>query len=128
MTKKRDPKPTPPCSNCGTTWRHSDRIGCCSGCRQAFAGLAAFDAHQVGPRDEHGRKACVDAETAIYPQGHPRYEQRVFRPVAHGASNANGQLWALTPTAEAAERMLSLSEHRRQAREAAAARAGAGAA
>lgn len=37
---------TTPCRHCHTTVRHTDTVGCCSGCGCAFSGLTAFDAHQ----------------------------------------------------------------------------------
>ena len=107
---------TTPCGNCGTLWRHTDRIGCCSACHRAFSGISAFDAHQVGPRDVHGRLTCLDPEAAIYPPGHRRYGQRVFAPVSRVPDIANGQLWTLTVGAEDAARMLRLSERRSEER------------
>ena len=34
------------CPHCGSTARHSDRIGCCSGCKRLFTSLSAFDRHR----------------------------------------------------------------------------------
>ena len=98
MSTRKPRQPQAPCGNCGTTWPHSDRVGCCSACGRAFAGLAAFDAHQVGPRDERGRLRCVDPGTAIYPPGHRRYPDRVFRLSNPDRSDGKGQLWGLTPS------------------------------
>lgn len=88
------------CGNCGTTWRHSDRVGCCSACKQTFASLGAFDAHQVGPRNEQGRLTCLNAATATYsdPDG-KRYGQRVFSPSQVARQALNGPLWGLASTA-----------------------------
>ena len=64
---------TTPCPNCRTTVAHNDVTGCCTGCGRAFSGLTAFDAHQVGPRDERGRSTCLDPEASLHPSGRPLF-------------------------------------------------------
>ena len=65
-----------PCSNCRTTASHTNTVGCCTGCGRAFSGIGAFDAHQVGPRDERGRLTCLDPETAVSGKGVPLFAPR----------------------------------------------------
>lgn len=61
-----------PCPSCGTTYRHSDHVGCCSACREVFSGITAFDAH-FGPRGEDGRRSCRDPRTATTKSGLPMF-------------------------------------------------------
>ena len=35
-----------PCPHCKSTARHTDRIGCCSGCKVLFTSMTAFDHHR----------------------------------------------------------------------------------
>ena len=58
---------TTPCRHCHTTVRHTDTVGCCSGCSAAFSGLTAFDAHQS--RGDDGRTICADPYTATDRKG-----------------------------------------------------------
>ena len=101
------------CGNCGTLWRHTDRVGCCSGCKQAFASLSAFDAHQIGPRNEAGRLTCLNAATATYsdPDGR-RYGERVFVAANPRDGDGKGQLWRLAPSADDVARLARLKASR----------------
>jgi hypothetical protein len=57
-----------PCGHCGTTVRHGERIGCCSGCGRLFSSNSAHDRHR---RD----LTCQNPESvglvAKEPKGHP---------------------------------------------------------
>ena len=64
-----------PCPNCRTSANHGNTIGCCTACGRCFASLSAFEAHQVGPRDERGRLTCLDPATALHPSGRPLFAQ-----------------------------------------------------
>lgn len=64
---------TTPCRHCHTTVRHTDTVGCCSGCGCAFSGLTAFDAHQS--RGDDGRTLCTDPATALDRKGRQRYQE-----------------------------------------------------
>ena len=59
------------CSNCGSTRTHSDRVGCCTGCRRLFVGIRAFDRHRSWTSGE-GR--CLDPATATTANGGPIFE------------------------------------------------------
>ncbi len=64
-----------PCPNCRTSVSHGNTIGCCTACGRCFSGLAAFEAHQVGPRDERGRLTCLDPEAARHESGRLLFEE-----------------------------------------------------
>ena len=66
------------CPHCGTTARHGERIGCCSGCGQLFASQSAFDRH---------RKAF----TCIWPPD-------VGLVVKHPKSDPDAVMWGLPGT------------------------------
>ena len=51
-----------PCGHCGSTYKHTDTVGCCSGCGRVFYGLTAFERHRVN-------LACRDVENAIRKDG-----------------------------------------------------------
>lgn len=34
------------CPHCGSTAKHGERIGCCSGCKTLFSSMSAFDRHR----------------------------------------------------------------------------------
>lgn len=59
------------CSNCGSTRTHSDRVGCCTGCRRLFVGIRAFDRHRSWTSGE-GR--CLDPATATTANGGPIFD------------------------------------------------------
>lgn len=64
------------CGHCGTTYRHGDRIGCCSQCGRAFSGLRAFARHRHVTY-------CDDVSTD------DRY---------YSTTDARGTLWRLVPS------------------------------
>lgn len=58
------------CRNCGVEQKHTDRLGCCSGCGRAFIGLGAFDTHFT--RAEDGSPICQDPATVRRWKGEDR--------------------------------------------------------
>jgi hypothetical protein len=72
--------------SCGNATRHTERIGCCSGCRHLFSSDSAFDRHRRGGE-------CLDVETATH-KG-----ERIF--VGRPSRTAPGEtVWALARTSE----------------------------
>lgn len=50
------------CPHCGSAARHTDRIGCCSGCGRLFTSLSSFERHRR-------KLQCVDpAEVGLEPK------------------------------------------------------------
>jgi hypothetical protein len=82
---------TAPCRTCGTSKRHSDRYGCCSGCGRAFIGMTAFDAHWTGTGDD---RRCVDPASLTREDG---------RPVMDSQEVDGGVAWRMYVTPEARE-------------------------
>ena len=98
-----------PCPHCGTTVRHTTKVGCCSGCGELFSGDAAFDAHRVGTRS----RSCLSPETAVHGPGGQRQGERIFRPLR--AAGMNKHIWGLNPSEKQAERFRRLNEQRKSA-------------
>ncbi len=59
------------CSNCGSTRTHSDRVGCCTGCRRLFVGIRAFDRHRSWTT---GQGRCLDPATVTTANGAPIFD------------------------------------------------------
>lgn len=60
------------CKNCGTGANHSDRTGCCGGCKRLFRGQGAFDRHWV--TTEAGTRVCVDPLSVVDSKGGSVFE------------------------------------------------------
>lgn len=60
----------PPCPHCRTTLRHTDRIGCCSGCKRVFTSTSAHDAHRTPLACKDPLEAGLQEKTM---QGYPVY-------------------------------------------------------
>lgn len=54
-----------PCPHCGSTAKHGDRIGCCSGCGRLFSSMSAFARHR-------SHLTCHDPETRGLVPRHPK--------------------------------------------------------
>lgn len=75
------------CNHCGTTIRHGNRYGCCSGCGRMFAGQSAFDRHQsVGETD----MVCHDPASLVTEKG-----KRAGQPVYRRTTHQGFDVWAL---------------------------------
>ena len=61
------------CKTCGTEIKHTDTVGCCSGCRRVFVGLSAFDRHQWFDRST-GDYGCHDPAEMRTRNGDPVLE------------------------------------------------------
>lgn len=57
---------------CGNRTRHTQRIGCCAGCRRLFGSDSAFEAHRKGG-------SCRDPEAVLTKAGTPRLQPKPSR-------------------------------------------------
>ena len=79
-------------SCCNTTYTHNDTVGCCGKCGNVFSGTKAFEAHQVGPRDEQGVLACVDPANHFRTQKNDHVHP-AFEVAAHRGEKPLWRLW-----------------------------------
>lgn len=66
-----------PCPHCRSTAKHTDRIGCCSGCKVLFTSMSAFDAHRrvtycLTPAEAGLVEKTVKGDPSIPAYGLPR--------------------------------------------------------
>ena len=65
-----------PCPHCKSIARHTDRVGCCSGCKRLFTSMSAFDAHRrvtycLGPLEVGLEQKLVKSDPGVPAWGFP---------------------------------------------------------